>query len=563
MNFKSHIAVIVSGVVWLSCPQLMTAQPALGRPKLVLQITVDQLRGDMPARFKGRFGPSGLRYLMDHGVHYTNAHYRHSATYTGTGHATLFTGAHPAQHGIVGNDWYSLKLGKRLNCAEDPDHTILGEPTRPHKGTSPRNLLCSTIGDELIIAAPGKSRVFSVSVKDRAAILPAGRLGKAFWYSDKTGRFITSTYYYDQYPSWVDDWNRSGYADQYRNTQWTLLNERSTYLFAEQDNRPFERSYLELGRTFPHPLGSDPEKFYSSLRFTPMGDTLTLAFVESLIEHERLGQGNWVDFLSVGFSCTDSIGHAFGPNSLEAEDNLLRLDQTLAELFEFVDERVGLENTLIILSSDHGIDAAPENVGYLHAAARGAGGRVNPEVLIETANKTLKKRFNTDRELVLTYQSACLYLDTQAIEELGLQLAQVEQALVLELNRAPGIAYAVTKTDVVLGRLQDHKIMKMIQRSFHPQRSGHVVVIPVPSWYMHTKTTYSSMHGSPWSYDTYVPIIIAGAGIRPCTVPRRVGPEDIVPTIALMLGIQPPSGSVGQPLVEVVDFQQHTGQFAR
>lgn len=531
---------------------LVAVSPALGGPRLVLQITVDQLRGDMPTRFKARFGSGGFRYLLDQGVHWTNAHFRHSATYTGTGHATLFTGAHPAQHGIIGNDWYSMKLGQRINCAEDPDHTILGEPTRPHKGTSPRNMLCSTIGDELIIATGGRARVFGVSIKDRAAILPAGRLGKAYWYSDKTGRFITSTYYHDRYPDWVEQWNGSGLVDQYANMQWTLLNERATYLFSREDDRPFERSYGDLGRTFPHSLG-EKEKLYAALRFTPMGDELTLAFVKTLITREQLGRGGSVDFLAVGFSCTDAIGHAFGPNSLEAEDNLLRLDRTLADLFEFVDDEIGLENTLIVLSSDHGVDAAPELAGHLRPVARGASGRVDPRELVKATNTILKEHFKTDRDFTQTYRSACLYLDTQAIAELGLDLAQVEEVAALAIAKMPGVAYAVTRTNILLGRLQDHSIMEMIQRSFHPRRSGHVMVIQMPSWYMHPKTVYSSMHGSPWPYDTYVPIIIAGAGIEPQVTHRRVGPDDIAPTISRILGIQPPSGSVGQLLVEAIE----------
>ncbi|MAE62687.1 MAG: alkaline phosphatase [Phycisphaeraceae bacterium] len=542
---RAWIVVLISALL-----PLAAAPSALGRPKLVLQITVDQLRGDMPGRFRERFGPGGFRYLMDRGVHWINAHYEHSATYTGTGHATLFTGAHPAQHGIIGNDWYSMKLRQRINCGEDPDHRILGEPTRAHKGTSPRNLLCSTVGDELIIATGGKGRVFSVSIKDRGAILPAGRLGKAFWYSDKTGRFVTSTYYYEQYPEWAAQWNAARPADQYRNTQWTLLKPRANYLFGRQDDRPFERAYKDLGRTFPHPLGDDPDKFYASLRFTPMGDVLTLAFVKALIEHENVGAGETADFLAVSFSATDAIGHAFGPNSLEAEDNLLRLDRTLDDLLAYVDERVGLDDTLIVLSSDHGVDAAPEHMGYMHAAAQGTAGRLDPKRLIEIADAAARKHFGIDRDLVLAYRSAGLYLDTRAIRDLELDPARVEQVVASALNEVPGVAYTATRTDLMRGRAQDQSIMRMIQRSFHPQRSGHVMVIQRPSWYMHPKTVYSSMHGSPWSYDTYVPIILVGAGIEPRVVHRRVGPQDVAPTIAMILNVQPPSGTAGRPLAE-------------
>jgi predicted AlkP superfamily pyrophosphatase or phosphodiesterase len=543
-----HIQRLWLAVMWL----MVVASPAPGQPKLVLQITIDQLRGDMPLRFKNRFEPGGLRYLMHNGVHFTNAHYRHSATVTSTGHATLFTGAHPAQHGIVANDWYSYRSGGRVNCVEDSKHLLLGEPTQPHQGTSPRNLLCSTIGDELITATAGAARVFSVSIKDRGAILPAGRLGKAFWYSSRTGRFITSSYYYDQVPPWAAAWNEAAHADAFRNTQWTLLHDRKTYVFGEHDDRPYERAYLKLGRTFPHPLGSDAKDFYTTLRYTPMGDVLTLSFVEEMIKQEQLGRGPGVDLLAVSFSCTDSIGHAFGPNSLEAEDNLLRLDRTLAHLFTIVDQMVGLSKTMIVLSSDHGVDAAPELLSKLAPGVNKASGRLDPERFVAQANDVLKAHFGTPRDLILSFLSPSMYLDLKAIDEFGLSGSDVEDALARHMSTVPGVAHAITRTNLKLGRVPDEDIHRMVQRSFHPLRSGHVIVVPSPGWYMHSKTIYSSIHGSPWAYDRYVPIMFVGPDIEPRRVHRRVGPEDIAPTIAMMLGIQPPSASVGQPLPEVL-----------
>lgn len=538
---------------------LMIASSASARPKLVLQITVDQLRGDMPIRFQNRLGPGGLRYLMSSGVYYTNAHYRHSATFTGTGHATLATGADPAQHGIVGNDWYSIADGKRVNCVEDANHTLLGEPTRPFKGTSPALLLCSTIGDELILATSRASRVFAVSIKDRAAILPAGRLGKAFWYSDKTGRFVTSTYYYDQYPAWIDAFHEAGHADKYASTQWRLLGNPKSYVFRNADDRPFERAYRSLGRTFPHPLSGDLKELYAVLRFTPMGDEYTLTFVKELMRRERIGQAEAVDMLAVSFSATDAIGHAFGPNSLEAEDNLLRLDQTLTDLFAHVDKMVGLDNTIIVLSSDHGVDAAPELVPHLEPAADAASGRLEPIRFITAVNEALAKQFGVEQDLVVGFWNPCLYLDLEVIREHGLDVFEVEKAIVLELSNVPGIAHAITRTDLLLGRVPDSPIMHMVQRSFHLQRSGHVFVVQSPGWYMHPKTVYSSMHGSPWSYDTYVPIVFAGHGLKRHRVHRRVGPESIASTLALVLGIAPPSGNVGEPLIEVIQ-QSESGE---
>ena len=308
------------------------------KPKLVLQITVDQLRGDLPTRYLDRLGKGGFRYLLEQGTHYTNAHYRHANTETAVGHATLFTGADPARHGLVGNNWIDQSTGELVYNTEDDRHHLIGKSPKPHKGVSPRNLLASTIGDELVVANAGRSRVFSVSVKDRGAIIPGGHAGKAFWYSKSSGKFVTSTYYYDEYPQWVNKWNEAKPADQYRGKAWKLLHDRSTYLAGKMDDRVYEASLPPLGRTFPHQYG-DNKYLYLILSLTPVGDELTLDFAKTLIENEKVGQGDYVDFMAVSFSSTDYVGHMFGPSSLESEDNVLRLDRVLAELFEFVDKK--------------------------------------------------------------------------------------------------------------------------------------------------------------------------------------------------------------------------------
>lgn len=532
---------------------LLGTLPAAGeeRPRLVLQITIDQLRGDMPLRFKDRFGSKGFRYLMDRGVNFSNAHYRHSTTFTAVGHATLYTGGYAAQHGFAGNDWYDQATGKRVYCVEDDRHALIGKQPKAHKGTSPRNLSSTTIGDELVISSGGTSRVFAVSIKDRGAIIPAGHLGKAFWYSKGTGTFVTSTYYYDAYPAWVKAWNAAGHADRYKDKQWTLLQDRARYVYGNADDRPFEKSYKKLGRTFPHPLGNNekPKDFYSSLRFTPMGDALTLDFVKELVAQEKVGQGAATDVLSISFSATDYLGHAFGPNSLEAEDNLLRLDQTLADLFAFIDRTVGLDKTLIVLSSDHGIDAIPEYKKSLNFDA----GRHDPKKFVEQVNTALRQRFNTDKTLVSAFWNPSLYLDLEAVKALGVDVSVVERALVDEILKVPGIALAMTRTDLLSGRIMSTPITRKVQRAFHPKRSGNVLIVQDQFWYLYPKAgAFAAMHGSPYEYDTYVPILVAGPGLAAQRVSRPVGPEDIAATIAAHLGIKAPSGSVGRPLEEAL-----------
>lgn len=518
--------------------------------KLVLQVTIDQLRGDMPLRFRDRFGEGGLRFLMDKGTHYSNAHYGHSTTFTAVGHATLYTGGYAAQHGLAGNDWHDSETGNQVYCVEDDQSVIIGKEHTPHTGTSPRNLTSTTIGDELVLATGGKSRAFAVSIKDRGAILPGGHLGKAFWYSSSSGKFVTSTYYSDAYPEWVMAWNDADHAGAYRDKEWTLLQDRSKYVYADMDDRPSEKSYKNLGNTFPHKLANEKDAdFYKGLRFAPMGDEVTLAFAKELVKQEKVGQGGALDFLSISFSATDYIGHAFGPNSLEAEDNLLRLDRTLADLFAFIDETVGLDKTLIVLSSDHGIDAVPEYTKTLHFDA----GRHYPAKFVDTVNQALQKRFKTDKPLVVAFWNPSLYLDLDQVEALDLDVEEVERALAEEILKVPGIAMSMTRTDLLAGKVTHTPITEKIQLAFHPKRSGNVLIVQDQYWYLYPNADqFSAMHGSPYSYDTYVPILVAGPGVDSQRISRPVGPEDIASTIAAYIGIKPPSGSVGQPLSEVV-----------
>jgi predicted AlkP superfamily pyrophosphatase or phosphodiesterase len=526
--------------------------------KLVVQITVDQLRGDLPMRYHDRLGSGGFRYLLEQGVHYANAHHRHANTETAVGHATLVTGADPSAHGIVGNDWIEPSTGSFVYNTEDDRHHILGQDWKAHQGVSPRNLLSSTIGDELVISNAGRSRVFSVSGKDRGAILPGGHAGKAFWYSKSTGRFVTSSYYYDAYPSWVEIWNQSHAVEAYRGGSWELLHEPSSYVAADLDDRSFEADVLSMGRTFPHPYGDDE---YLTLRvgLTPPVDELTLAFAQLLIRAERLGQGEATDFLAVSFSATDYVGHLFGPSSLESEDMILRLDRTLAELFQTIDQEVGLDHTLIVLSADHGAPEAPEYASEIGIAA----GRFSFDHFKRGDSplaRSVEKRFGR-AGLIAHHSHPYLYLDEQAIDEAGLELAEVERFVAHEASKEPGVFYALSRSELQSGRVVDAPLQIRIRRNYSPGRSGNVHLVPNPYWFLHSTDEAKKMgiqalaaiHGSPWAYDTYVPIFFAGAELEPRTVVRRVSPADIAPTIAAYLGIKYPSGSVGTPLAEVLD----------
>jgi predicted AlkP superfamily pyrophosphatase or phosphodiesterase len=522
---------------------------AAEKPRLILAITIDGLRGDIPLRYADRFGPGGFRYLMEQGVVYDNAHYQHSTTFTAVGHATLFTGGNSPQHGLAGNDWHDYSRGQ-VYCVEDDRHPIIGREPKAHEGTSPRNLTASTYGDELILASGGRSRVFSVSIKDRGAILPGGRLGKAFWYSSSTGDFVTSTYYYDEYPAWVADWNQAKHADRYMEATWEILGDKAEYIFGDADDRAAERPYKHLGRTFPHNLGAEnAADFYGALRYVPMGDELTLEFAKELVRQEKVGRGEATDMLAIGFSTNDYIAHAFGPNSLEAEEGVLRLDATLADLFAFVDQTIGLDRTLIVLSADHGFDEVPEHQKELGFDA----GRHYPEKFLEQVNAGMQERYKSEDNFVVAFWNPSLYLNRDTIQKLGLDTTEAERALAEEILQVPGVALAMTRTDLMTGTVTDNPIMRKVQRAFHPKLSGNVLIVQDQFWYLYPNAEeFAAMHGSPYAYDTYVPVMVAGPGVPAQVVSRAVAPEDIAITIATYMGTKPPSGSVGDVLYEVL-----------
>ncbi len=530
--------------------------PLAGSVRLVLQVTVDQLRGDLPLIFKNRFGKRGFRYLMDKGVFYVNANYAHADTETGPGHATLVTGGQPAQHGIVGGDWWDDVRKKIVYSVEDDQYHVLSnyvdsDPTKSGGGRGPANLESTTIGDEIYIASEHRAKVFAVSGKDRSAIIPGGRMGKAFWLSQ--GDFVTSSFYFKETPTWVKEWNNRKLAASYRDKTWELLHDRKTYWRAERDDMPWEEPFANLGRTMPKSLAhKDDEKFYKGLEHTIVSDELVLAFTKDLISQEKLGADETPDYLSVSFSSTDYVGHTWGVNSLEAEDNILRVDRNLEDLFSFIDKNVGLDKTLIVLSADHGVADVTEYMQSLNYPAK----RIDPQDFPKRINEALKKRFNVDADLVEIFIYPYLYLNGEQIDKLKLNISDVETAAAREAMRVPGISFAATKSDIVSGRMPSGNAhMPKIANTFHAKRSGnihiiadqHAVLMHYP-WNLKT-----GLHGSVYPYDTFVPIMFAAPGVSAKVVSRPVGPHDIAPTIATFLGIKPPSGSVGTPLSEVVD----------
>lgn len=553
-------------LVLLLSLSVFAAAPVLAQPRLVLQITVDQLRGDLPWRHMDQFGAGGFRFLADKGVWFTNAAYQHANTETIVGHTSLATGAVPAVHGMVGNIWFDRDSSELVYNIEDPRYALLSagagvdksseiDPTQrvaTTDGRSPRGILSSTFSDELASRYGGASKIFGVSVKDRGAVPLAGRSGKAFWFSKSSGTFVTSSFYYDAYPDWVSEWNSSGKLSEYAGSNWTLLNSPESYQQLSLDDSPWETDFPGFKRTFPHPWGARDDKYFTTLlTVSPAGDELTLDFVKALVNAEGLGQDEIPDYLSVSFSSTDYIGHLFGSSSVEMEDNLLRLDRILAELFSFIDKKVGLENTLIVLSADHG---GPEVPGYLRSLGDDVE-HVDPEHFDTAAlNEALRQASGVDADLVKTFFTPYVYLDQQLIAAKSLDLAEIQREVAELLVQRPEVFTAFAAVDIAADRLPSSPVAKMAAASYLPQRSGDVHVVFGPQEFIadFDGLTVAATHGSPWYYDRHVPIVFAGNGVKSARVSRAVTPYDIASTMANILEIEAPSGSVGEVLVEVV-----------
>ncbi len=542
------------------------AESTAAKPKLILQITVDQLRGDLPTRYYERLGEGGFKYLWETGIVYRNAHHAHANTETIVGHATLATGTHPSVHGMIGNVWFDRETGQTTYNVEDPNYRLLTEgagvdedaeidPTQraaTSDGRSPAAILVTTFADELRSGSGGRSKAIGISVKDRAAISMAGHAGTAYWFSKTGGEFVTSNYYLDRYPEWVSAWNSKKPAQRYAGTKWKLLHDQGDYLFGDSDDRDWEADVGGFGRVFPHPYGDEDSPYFTTLlTLSPAGDELVLGFAKAALVGEQLGQDSITDYLSVSFSSTDYVGHIFGPSSLEAEDNILRLDRTLADLFRFIDDQVGLDNTLIVLSADHG---SPDSPGYLNSLGIPAG-YVDPGAWDkDAAIDRIRKRFGIKGSLIETYEHPYLYFGSNITTDRKIDREALEAAVAEELAKFPGVSLAVSSTALRRGNVPDTQLYRAVLNNFHPKRSGDIYVVFEPNWFINDfdGLTVAATHGSPWQYDTYVPIVFAGAGINAATIDRRVLTIDIAPTLTAYLGIKPPSGSQGTPLTEVL-----------
>ncbi len=536
------------------------ASPALARPRLVVLISIDQLRADFLTRFADLYlpaaapgGAGGFRYLMERGAYHTDSHHDHFPLYTGPGHAVQLTGAPPYKSGIISNSWFDRDLGRRY-CVGDPESPLVGLPN-PQAGTgiSPRTLRVTTVGDELEMATGGQAKVWGLAFKDRAAVLMAGHtVDGVLWFDEQTGAWISSRYYRPDgtLPKWVSDWNAAKKIDTYFDRRWKLSVPPEALKRLWTPGNRHAADPASLGKTFGaegHPvnggLNAPGAAFYDALTTTPFGNEYVLETARELIGRESLGQDEVPDILAINLSTNDYVGHAYGPDSAEVLDVTVQTDRQLSGFFQFLEKTVpgGLANVTLVLTADHGV--AP--IAAEMKAASGLGGTFAGKALRDATEAALVSELGTGpwtKELV----EVNYYLDTDALKAQGIPAARAEEIAAAALRRQPGIYAAYTRTQLLEGRMLDNDIARRVTRSFHPKVSGDVVIVTDPFWMPGGAT--GTTHGSPYSYDTSVPLILAGFGIRPGRYTERASTLDIAPTLSDILGILQPSGNEGRIL---------------
>ena len=537
--------------VWLIaagfCASIAFSQTAPTPPRLVLVVAIDQMRFDYLTRFDALY-TSGLRMLLDRGAVFTNANYRHAATETGPGYSVILTGRHPSHSGIVANDWYDAYLHKSVNVIEDPVQKPLGGAGR---SASPANALGFTVGDVLKSNNP-ESKVVAVSLKDRSAILMGGRRADgAYWYETAGGNFITSTYYMSEAPSWLVAWNERRLADQYAGKIWTrLLPDAALYeRYAGKD--AVEGEWDRKDTVFPHAIRGNPPaaSFYDYVRRTPFSDDLTLDVALEALKAHHIGDDAVTDVFAIGFAATDVVGHTYGPDSHETLDQLLRLDLVLGRLFADIEARVGLANTLVVLTSDHGVTPLVENLQAKGLDAQ----RAAPVTLTNAVKQEFEKRFPGIDGLVESFSAPDFYLNEGLIRERKLNREDVEKTAIAALLGTGLVARVYTHDDLRSARSPSDAdpLLPLFRNGFYEPRSPHLTVLLKQHVYL-SSLVGGTGHGTAYDDDRHVPIVFMGPRIKPGFYPEPCGPEDIAPTLALILGLQLQREQDSRLLVEML-----------
>jgi predicted AlkP superfamily pyrophosphatase or phosphodiesterase len=526
--------------------------------KLVVVIVIDQFRYDYLERFKGVLGARGLRRLIDRGALFTNANYNYVPTYTAPGHAAIFTGSVPAQNGIVGNNYYDRDTdAERVMVSDNAAKVVTSYGTQSYtkatKPASPRVLIGTTIGDQMRLATNFKAKVVALSLKDRAAVLPGGKNANgAYWFDASSGSLVSSDYYFSELPAWVNKFNSGGHADKFFGKTWDRLLDSSSYSNTQGVTTDVKGS--PLGRHFPYVLNGlgeerPGEEFYKEFQYTPFANEYLVDFAKAAIEGESMGADEIPDLLAISFSTPDLVGHAYGPDSEELQDVYIRLDQVIAEFLDYLDQRIGLSRTLIAVTADHGVSPVPAllSLNRIEAAV------IDPTKCKDAVNKALSERFGGEK-WVLALVNDQVYLDRKRIMDQKLDPAEVERVTGEALLGIPGIARYFTRTQILNGQMTGGLISQRITNGFNPQRSGDVWLITNPYQFL-AEGEIATTHGSPYDYDTHVPIILSGPGIRPNRYHTECSPVDIAPTLCDLVGVEAPPARVGRVLSEAINQQ--------
>ncbi|RAR75611.1 alkaline phosphatase PafA [Flavobacterium aciduliphilum] len=534
---KKMVSFLLLACVWVNQAQ--------ERPKLVVGIVVDQMKMEYLYRFSNDFSDKGFKRLIEDGYVFHNVHYNYMPTYTGPGHASIYTGTTPAIHGIVGNEWFSRKLGKERYCTDDASVQTVGDGTKAEGEMSPKNLLATTITDELRLATNFRGKVIGVSLKDRGAILPAGHFANgAFWYS-KTGAFISSTFYGATLPDWVTQFNAEKHYMTYINQGWDLLKPAATYDESLPDDNPYESKLYGAKPVFPYNLKEMYEKNDAGiLRATPFGNDLLEEFAKKAIEKEDLGKDATTDFLTVSFSSTDYVGHTLGPRSMELQDTYLRLDATLADFLNYLDTTVGKGNYLVFLTADH---AGAENAQFLNDKKYNVT-HIDPKDI-----RASLKKFSTDtfgEDVVLNYSNFNLFFNKELLKTKGLELPKVKQAFKDFLYTQDQVKRVYTEEEI-LGATGNDFYLNALAKGYDPTQDGDMVVLDQPGYIEYGATGTS--HGTPYSYDTHVPLLFYGWQIKKGATHDRKEITQIAPTLAQKLKITFPNGTEAKVLMEVLE----------
>jgi len=516
------------------------------RPKLVVGIVVDQMRMEYLYRFQNDFTENGFNRLINKGYVFHNAHYNYMPTYTAPGHASIYTGATPSVNGIIGNEWYNRSTSKERYCTDDETVKTLGNGSKSEGEMSPKNLLSTTITDELRMGTNFKGKVIGMSLKDRGAILPAGHFANwAFWYS-KTGAFISSTFYGEKLPDWVNDFNNQKNYLNYINQGWDLFKPKASYNESDPDDSPYEGKLYGVDKPiFPYDLKKIYEKNDAGiLRATPFGNNILADFAIKAIENEALGKDDDTDFLAISFSSTDYVGHILGPRSMELQDTYLRLDQTITDLLNYLDKNIGKDNYLLFLTADH---ACAENANFLK------NNKLNVKnIEYKEISKAIKK-FSTDTyndDLVANYSNFNLYLNKDKIKEKALNYSIVEKSFIDFLMTQEHVKKVYNEEDIKNSNGNDF-YLNMIYKGYDATQNGNLVILDKPGYIEYGATGTS--HGTPYAYDTHVPLIFYGWNIPKGETHDHKVITQIAPTIAQKIKVPFPNGTEGKVLLEVLD----------